>query len=65
MALTTQRHVHVLTPDHHLTVLAGRAESETCVLLAQLAYSSQLLDLLALGDEGEDGGEGTPQERAL
>lgn len=59
MALSAERHVHVFATDHHLTVLACRAERKTCVLLTQLADSSQLLDLLTLWDEAQDVWEGT------
>ena len=65
MALSTQRHVHVLATDHHLAVLARRAESETRVLLAQLADGRQLLYLLALGNQGQNVGESSAEEGAL
>ena len=51
MALPAQRHVHVLAPDHVLVVLAGRAEREAGVLLAELADGGQLGDFFALGDQ--------------
>ena len=65
MALAAQRHVHVFSSNHRLAVLAGSAEREACVLLAELADGRQFLYLLALGDEAEDCGEGATQESAL
>lgn len=37
MAISAEGHVHVFASNHVLAVLAGRAESEASVLLAQLA----------------------------
>ena len=50
MALTAQGHVHVISSDHQVAVPASGAEGKAGVLLAQLAYSSQLLDLLTFGN---------------
>jgi len=54
VALSTQRHVHICTANHVLAVLAGSAERERSVLLAQLADSRQFLNFLALGNQVED-----------
>ena len=65
MALSAERHVHVLTPNHVLIFFAGRAERKAGVLLAELTYGSQLGDFFALGDQIEDAREGPAKERAL
>ena len=65
MAGAAQRHVHVLTSDHRLTVFAGGAEGETRVLFAQLTDGIKLLNLLALGQQTENVREGASQESAL
>ena len=65
MALSAQRHVHVLATDHRLAVLAGSAERETCVLLAELADGAELLYLLALRDQVQYIGERSTQESPL
>ena len=65
VAASTQRHVHVRATNHGLAGLAGRAEGETGVRSALLADRGQLLDLLALGDQGQDGGERATHEGPL
>ena len=59
MTLSAERHVHILSTNHRLAVLAGRSESEAGVLLAQLADGGQLLDLFTLWDQLENVGEGS------
>lgn len=65
MALSAERHVHILTTDHILIVFTGRAERIAGVLLAKLADRGEFLDLLALGDQSQDAGEGAAEERTL
>ena len=65
MALTAERHVHILSTNHHVAVLAGRSERVAGVLLAELADGSQLLNLLTLGDQLEYAWEGTTHEGSL
>ena len=65
MALSAERHVHILAPDHINVILAGRAKGETSILLAQLADGCEFGDLFALGDEGDDVGEGSSEEGTL
>ena len=65
MALTAERHVHILSTNHHVAVLAGRSECVAGVLLAELADGSQLLNLLTLGDQLEYAWEGTTHEGSL
>lgn len=65
MTFTAQRHVHVITTNHQVAVLARRAEGKASVLLAELAYSCQLLDLLAFGNQLNYAWEGTTHEGSL
>lgn len=65
VALATQWHIHVLSADHRLAVLARRTEREARILLAQLANRSQFFNLLTLGNEVENVREGASQECAL
>lgn len=65
MALATERHVHVFAADQVCAVFAGRAEGETCGVVAQFAQRTQLLDLFALGNQLEDIVKRTPQKRSL
>ena len=65
MALTAQRHVHVISTNHEVAVLACGAESKAGVLLAELADSSQLLDFLALRNQLYYAWERTAHEGSL
>ena len=65
MTLSAQGHVHVITTNHQVAVLARRAEGKACVLLAELADSCQLLNLLALGNQLNYAREGTTHEGSL
>lgn len=65
VALATQWHIHVLSADHRLAVLARRTEREARILLAELANRSQLLDLFTLRNKGEHGRESSSHERTL
>ena len=60
MALTAQRHVHILSPDHRVAILGRRPKREAGILLAQLTNRCQLLYLLALGDQRQNVWEGSP-----
>ena len=65
MALSAEGHVHILTSDHVLIVFAGRAERITGILLAELADGGEFLDLLALGNQGQNVREGATEEGPL
>ena len=65
MALSAQRHIHILTSNHFLGVISSFPEREACTLLAQLANSCQLLDLLTLWQESQNIWEVSSQESTL
>ena len=65
MALPAKGHVHIFTSNHTMVILIGCTESKTRILLAQLANCCQLLNLLALRDEGQNFGEGSSVEGTL
>ena len=65
MTFTAQGHVHVIASNHQVAVLACGAEGKASVLLAELADSSQLLDLLAFGNQLYYAWEGTTHEGSL
>jgi len=65
VAVTAKRHVHFSASNHRLYVLASCAEGEARAILAQLTNGSQLLNLLALGNQAQNVREGASMERAL
>ena len=65
MTLTAEGHVHVLSANHHVAVLAGCSERIAGVLLAELADGGQLLDLLTFGNQLQYAWEGTTHEGSL
>ena len=65
MTLPTKRHVHVLTSNHAVVCLVSCTEGKTSILFAQFADRGQFLNLLALGDKGQNFGEGSSEECAL
>jgi len=65
MAVAAQWHIHVVSTNHRLAILARGAERETRILLAQFANRGQLFNFLALRDQSQDGREGTPHESPL
>ena len=54
MTFTAKGHVHVLTSNHCLAVLASCTEREARILFAKLADGAELFDFLALWDKVQD-----------